>query len=152
MFGPCKALAQGTSFLLVLALYFCYCSAKTKVNEEASGLPSGQERYPRGGGSWKFALCHMHTDISKYGGVELVSFFTKRVLLYMHTCFTTYFLTLTVGVGHLSILPLLVYLIFFTTASLDSIVWNSLLNQTPNHGHLDCIQFAPLKLHYSFVY
>ena len=33
----------------------------------------------------------------------------------MHTCFTTYFLTLTVGVGHLSILPVLVYLIFYNS-------------------------------------
>lgn len=57
----------------------------------------------------------MHRDISKYGGVELVSFFTKRVLLYMHTCFTTYFYNLTVGVGHLSILPVLVYLIFYNS-------------------------------------
>ena len=106
----------GTSFLPVLALYFCYCWAKkTKVSEEASGphlqaRPSGAVPGGWGGDGGKLELCsmpsaHRHKDIRRH---RTGFIFHKGVLLYMHACFTTYFLTLTVGVGHLSILHVLV--------------------------------------------
>lgn len=128
-----------------------------KKHQAPTCRPGLAEQCPGVGGGMggKLELCsmpsaHRHKDMRRH---RTGFIFHKGVLLYMLACFTTYLITLTVGVGHLSVLHVLVYLILFNShIRSDFIVWKSLLNQPPNDGHLGCIQFAPPNIHYNFMY